>query len=691
MIRRFSFLIALLAFGILGSYVSQSSWHKPQTAKDSAEEFKLVSAKFCVLGVQTNYLTIEIVSGELPRGSSGRLTDPENRLGQGDCMSGLLQLSPAKPLERFAFHAKLKQVEGKISHASELQIVISMRNFLSSVRGDAKNLVAGLAVGIDSGLSKSFQENMKTTGLTHLTAVSGANCAIVLGLVWLLLRMLSVGRGIRTIVSLVSLCGYVMLVGWQPSVLRSAFMMSVVFVSLELGRRIWLPGALILGSLVLLIVDPWLIFEYGFWLSVMATFGLVILTPKLSELFQRQLPKWLSVTLAATISAQIWCLPILVELQGGFATHSIVANLLVEPMVPLVTVLGLLAAIVGVLMPALGSLLLWLAAIPASWIVLVANSLAQAPAELLPIPFGGLGFMLTAAFAVVVAIAIKKQSFRFVFVALLIGGMWLGSLGSSAIRTLGFNLSNWSILACDVGQGDALVLRSDSHIAVVDVGKEPQLIDGCLDQQGIEHIELLVLTHFDQDHIGGLPGLLNGRVVSKVLISAFPDERPDAIEMVENLNRLNLELVVASEALTGRLGEFTWEVISSLGSSGETANESSLGMRFESSSMVVYTLADLNERAQDRVIAKAPSSGKPTIVKVSHHGSADQSATFYQQVDADVALISVGQGNSYGHPTKSALRMLTHSGTRVFRTDRDGSVALGVSNGVIEVKSSGAR
>ncbi|MEY4450897.1 MAG: hypothetical protein RLZZ380_18 [Actinomycetota bacterium] len=691
MIRRFSFLIALLAFGILGSYVFQSSWHKPLAAIESAQEFELVSTKFCVIGVQTNFQSIEIDSGALPKGSSGRLIDQENRLKQGDCLSALLQLSPARPLERFAFHAKLKQVEGAIANSSELQLVLNMRNFLSNVSGDPKNLVSGLAVGIDSGLSESFQENMKTTGLTHLTAVSGANCAIVLGMVWLLLRLLGVGRGVRTIISLLALCGYVLLVGWQPSVLRSAFMMSVVFVSLEFGRRIWLPGALIVGSLVLLIVDPWLIFEYGFWLSVMATFGLVILTPKLSELFQKQLPKWLSVTLAATISAQIWCLPILVELQGGFATHSIVANLLVEPMVPLVTVLGLLAAILGPFIPGLASLLLTIAAIPASWIVWVANSLAQAPAGLLPIPDGGVGFALTAAFAVFITIAINRQRFRFVFLALLLGGLWFGSLGGIAIRSLGFNLSNWSILACDVEQGDALVLRSENQVAVVDVGKDPQLIDGCLDQQGIEHVELLVLTHFDQDHVGGLTGLLNGRSVSKALISAFPDERPDAIKMVETLNRLNLELVVAPENLTGRLGEFTWNVISSPGSSGATANEASLGMKFESTSMVIYTLADMNERAQDRVLAKAQGSNKPTVVKVSHHGSADQSATFYQQIDADVALISVGRGNSYGHPTKRALQLLAQSGSKVFRTDLEGAVALGVSNGVIEVMSSGGR
>jgi competence protein ComEC len=532
---------------------------------------------------------------------------------------------------------------------------------------------------------------MKTTGLTHLTAVSGANCAIVLGMVWLLLRMFGIGRGVRTVASLLVLTGYVVLVGWQPSVLRSAFMMGIVFISLELGKRVWIPGVLIIGSLTLLVVDPWLTFEYGFWLSVLATFGLVILTPKLSEKFQRQLPKWLAVTLAATLSAQLWCLPLLVELQGGFSTHSILANLLVEPAVPIITVLGLLAAISGPIVPLVGGFMLHLAAVPAGWIVWVANSLAQAPIELLPISGNLVGFILTALFSTFVTLAIKKGKMRFALVPLSLSALWLGSLCVQAVKQIGFNLSDWSVLSCDVGQGDATLLRSSNQLALIDVGRDPMLIDGCLDQQGIQSIDLLVLTHFDQDHVGGLPGLLNGRSISRVLISRFPDERPDALALIAELRNLNLELISAPEGLTGKLGNFTWEVISSLGNEGESANEASLGIKFESSALVIYTLADMNERAQERILRKASGSSKPTLVKVSHHGSADQCSEFYDRIDADVALISVGKGNSYGHPTKSALNMLAKTSTRVFRTDLQGAIAVKVSDGVIEVKTSGAR
>jgi competence protein ComEC len=189
-------------------------------------------------------------------------------------------------------------------------------------------------------------------------------------------------------------------------------MMSLVLISLEFGRRIWLPAALVLGSAVLLIVDPWLISEYGFWLSVLATFGLVTLAPKLVMLLENHVPKWLAIGLSATLAAQLWCLPILVQLQGGFTTHSVLANLLAEPVVPVITVLGLIAALFGPIAPALGGLFLELAAIFANWLVFVANSLSMAPQNLLPVPEGIVGVVLTGLFVISLSIAMLRKVLR---------------------------------------------------------------------------------------------------------------------------------------------------------------------------------------------------------------------------------------------------------------------------------------
>jgi len=688
LIRKYIYL-ALLAVSIIGtSFVIQSATLKPSAATLRASAFDLVSVEFCVSGERTNDYSISVSGGELPAGASGSIAKTGKKLVQGDCLAGLVQLSPAKQFERYAFRGRLKSVSGEISHSQQLSYFNSVRDFIGGFQGDSANLVAGLAVGLDAGLSEQFQRNMKTTGLTHLTAVSGANCAIVLGLVWLLLKRMRLGRGARTVAALMSLTAYVSLVGWQASVLRSAFMMSTIFVCLEFGRKVWIPGALAFGSVVLLTVDPWLITDYGFWLSVSATYGLVALTPTITQHLQNHLPKWISLILAATVAAQLWCLPILVQLQGGFTTHSVLANLLVEPMVYPITVLGLLAALLGGISPWIGQLLIELAKIPSSWIVFIANSLAEAPFGLLEVPGGIFGVVIAIIFVLSLTISLKRKRRPWIPVGLL--GVWSLFLVQGFGQQMAFARTPWQVVSCDVGQGDALLIRSEGETALIDVGKDPTLISNCLNQMGVHRISLLILTHFDQDHVGGLSGALQGRTIENAMVSPYPDSRPEAKKATELLSASSENLILGVLNQTGTLGAFNWEVISSLGEAGSSANEASLGVNFSSPNLDVVTLGDLTENAQSRITANSWYGEKPTVVKVSHHGSADQSAEFYERIGADVALISVGRGNSYGHPTVRALEILDKSGAVVFRTDNQGAIALHTVNGVIEVVTAGS-
>lgn len=691
MIRKYVYL-GLLASSIISiSAIAQSSIHRPAPATALAEEYGNAKIRFCVTGEIGKRLSIEILDGEMPKGALGLVIAEGFGLRQGDCSSGLFQLSPSYPLERYAFHAKLKFLQTEVKHGDVFIWINNMRRYIGSFEGDSKNLVAGLALGIDSGLTEKFRENMKSTGLTHLTAVSGANCAIVLALFWLILRKFRLGRGTRTTVALGALAGYVFLVGWQPSVLRSAFMMGLIFISLEMGRRIWLPAALLTGSSVLLVVDPWLIFEYGFWLSILATFGLVTLTAKLAKKLEAHLPTWLSFGLAATLCAQLWCLPLLVQLQGGITTHSVLANLLSEPVVPFVTVIGLLAAVIGSVFPLLGNLLMSFGALASGWIVFVANSLALAPNGLVPIAGGVVSFVLCSVFVVAVSKVISDGRFRFSVAAAAIFSLLIFSVASSQLRQVATASANWQVLACNVGQGDALVLRSGGQYALVDVGSDSRLIDECLDGFGIQQLDLLVLTHFDFDHVGGLDGVLKGRKILRTLVSPFPDDRPEAGQLLQRLQSQGVPFELAKENQKGVVNVLTWEIFSAPGALGASANEASLGLRFESPDLVVFTLADMNENAQQRVSSRIRSSSKPTVVKVSHHGSADQFEDLYQRISADVALISVGAANSYGHPTKRILDILERTHSQVFRTDQNGQVSLVVIDGVIEVHASGAR
>ena len=652
----------------------QSAMFRPAEAVQKAAEYGQVTARVCVNALSSGRADVSVQSGGLAHRAKG-LVSVRDEFRIGDCFNGRLSLRPSSAFDRYAFRGTLREVVGPVTHANSMDWVNATRSNFEHLRGDEDNLVAGLALGMDEGLTPEFVASMKLTGLTHLTAVSGANCAIVIGMIWVLLRRFPIHKSIRTVLALLSLAGYVVLVGPQPSVLRAAFMMSVIFVSLELGRRVWLPRALMLGSAILLIVDPWLLLDYGFWLSALATYGLVTLTPEVSNYFEKYLPKPLAILLAGTAAAQLWCIPILATLQGGFTTYSVLANLLVEPLVAVITVLGLLEGIFGVLLPAMFEPTLVVASWFASWLVFVAKSFSSLPASLLPLPSGVFGSLILLALVGLFSFGVvRHRNFLAALLCVCLISGWVVGGASKAVGSLAWPPSNWVVSSCDVGQGDATVIRSGEEVALVDTGKDPELIDACLDRLQVHRIKLLVLTHFDADHVAGLAGALRGRSVDTSLISAFPDDRPLASIDRELLQKVSDRLIVAGLGLSGNLGDFRWQLVSSLGSGAATSNEGSLGVLFESSTLAIYTLADLNEVAQCRM--QVSRSNVPVIVKVSHHGSADQCPGLYEALRPEVALISVGEGNSYGHPTSRTLDMLTAVGSNVFRTDESGAISI---------------
>jgi competence protein ComEC len=192
---------------------------------------------------------------------------------------------------------------------------------------------------------------MKTVSLTHLTAVSGANCAIIIGLIYLVLSQFAVHRTMKISISLTALIFYLLLVGPQASVLRAEVMTAVVLLAAGFGRGVEPSLALAFSAASLLLINPWLANDYGFQLSVLATFGILELAPSLTKRFNQRFPTWLSLALAVSISSQLVCMPVLLQLQPGLSTYSIPANILVEPLVAPITVLSILACVVSPLAP----------------------------------------------------------------------------------------------------------------------------------------------------------------------------------------------------------------------------------------------------------------------------------------------------------------------------------------------------
>jgi len=565
--------------------------------------------------------------------------------------------------------------------------------FLAQARGlpgDGGDLLAGLAIGDTTDVGGTLDQAMKSSSLSHLTAVSGANCAIVIGLVMVAGAAVGIPRWARVAASLAVLVGFVVLVTPEPSVLRAAVMASLVLATLARGRPVRGIPVLALATICLLAFDPWLARSYGFVLSVLATAGLLLLAGPLARVLERWLPRWLAIVIAVPFAAQLACQPVIILLSATLPTYGVVANVLAAPAAPIATVVGLAACVLLVLIPPLGALLCQLAWLPSAWIAAVAQFFASAPAAQLPWPPGAVGALLLASGTVLAVFAVLGR--RWAVVALAVAGaVYLGLAGGGRIAQV-TGRPDWQIAACDIGQGDAVFVRSRGELALVDTGPDPALMRRCMTELGIGRVDLLVLTHYDLDHVGGA-GALVGRV-DRVFVGPSSDPEDDRLRADLVAGGAHVEQV--SRGPTGLLGDLRWEVLwppSRLGSI-EPGNPASVTLEFQpvgecaSGCLSSIFLGDLGEDAQNRLLAAGPV-GTVDVVKVAHHGSRDQSERLYERLHATVGVIGVGADNGYGHPTDDLLQILARAGTIPERTDLSGLILLapGAELGTVRVWS----
>ncbi|MCU1425288.1 MAG: fold metallo-hydrolase [Microbacteriaceae bacterium] len=554
----------------------------------------------------------------------------------------------------------------------------------TTLPGDGGALLPGLAIGDTAAVDEPLDVAMKASSLSHLTAVSGANCAVIIGLIMLGGAYLGLGRAARVLASLAVLAGFVVLVTPQSSVVRAATMAAVVLALTLGGRPVRGVPVLALATIGLLAADPWLSRDYGFALSVLATGGLLVLSGPIARLLSRVLPAPVALLVAVPIAAQLACQPVLVLLSPSIAVYGVVANALAEPAAPLATVIGLLACVTLPFLPWAGEMLAAVAWVPASWIAAVARFFAGLPGAALPWPGGAGGAGLLAAVTILGLVGVlggvphRMRRVAAAASAVVLIGIAGAMAGVRVVQQLA-RPPDWQIAACDIGQGDAVVVRSAGRVALVDTGPEPAPLEACLDSLGIDRIDLLVLSHFDLDHVGGTEAVF-GRV-DRVI--AGPSAEPADDRLVASLVAAGASAERVSRGETGTLGELHWRVLWPRARLGpvEPGNEASVVVAFDGvgecagGCLSSLFLGDLGETSQALLLAAGPLA-HTDVVKVSHHGSADQSGRLYGRAAATVGVIGVGADNDYGHPTQKTLDLLAELGTAVTRTDTDGLVLL---------------
>ena len=391
----------------------------------------------------------------------------------------------------------------------------ALRASVAGLPPERRVLVPALVDGDDDGLDPSLADDFRTTGLTHLLAVSGTNLTLVVGFALTVARWLRVRGRWLLVVGAAGIVGFVLLARPEPSVLRAAAMGTVALVGMgSHGRDRGLRG-LGVATVVLLLVDPGLATAMGFALSVCATAGILLLAPGWRTPWPAGSRSGWPTQSRCPLRPSSPARPLIAAISGRVSLVAVGRQPARGPAVGPATVLGLLGGCLEVVLPPAGRLVGTGAGWCVAWIVLVARRGAGLPTPAIGWGSGPLALVLLTAACLALAVVgprvVSRRTTGLAGCAVLVVAVLV------RVPTPGWPPPGWLMVACDVGQGDGLVLATGQpHTAVVvDAGPDPRLIDRCLDSLGVSRVPLVVLTHFHADHVDGLAGVLAGRAVAR--------------------------------------------------------------------------------------------------------------------------------------------------------------------------------
>lgn len=571
----------------------------------------------------------------------------------------------------------------------------SFRDVTAALPADPRGLVPALVIGDTARLPGDLNDDMRATGMTHLNAVSGSNVTFVAAAAAWACAWLRIPRRGRAPAVVVALGVFVLLCRPEPSVIRAAVMGGVGLVGLTAARVRAGPPALGAAIIVLLVWDPWLSRSFGFALSSLATLGLLLFARPWGKAIASRLPRRaarLGEAIAIPVAAQALCAPVIVVLQGTVSLVGLPANLLAAPLVAPATLAGVGTAVLAPVAPWVARWTAWGAALPAWGIAQVAHVCARVPFGSVPWLPGAVGAITLAGIVLALVLSgpwlvdrVRRHPVAAALVVISSAGAWWPVHRSTAEAAAVF-------VACDVGQGDAGVLPTGhGHAVLVDVGPDDDLVDGCLSRLGIRVIDTIVLTHFHADHVGGLVGASRGRAVGQIIVTPVMEgasgaQRGDAagdaplVFQVARQRGIPVRTVHQGDRLVwgGVTATVLWPTSRTV-HEGSVQNNASVTLDVHAGGLRLLLAGDLEKEAAAGVRRYLDQhGGVPTwdVLKVAHHGSANQDADLVRAIHAAVAVISVGAHNDYGHPAPRTLSLLAAAGSAVFRTDRGGDVRI---------------
>lgn len=568
-------------------------------------------------------------------------------------------------------------------------------------------LLTGILLGDDSGIPPVLAEQFRITGLTHIIAISGFNIAILTGIL-LVVSKPFLGQRRSAWFVILGITLYTILVGADAAVVRAAIMGALFVIAARLmGRPTFAPAGLFTAAIIMTVINPFILWDIGFQLSFAATLGLMLyvgpvsqwaegrLQPRFGPEYARKATQLMAEVLFATLAATLVTLPIILYHFGQLSLISPLANLFVLPAQPGVMTWGGLATLTGMVVPAAGQLLAWVAWLFLAWSIGLVRFFASFPGATVPLSISPAGFV--AVYGLLFGLtwlAYQKPEKRRELSGRLRQNLgWTGALigaGMVAILATAWALNQpdgqLHVAFLDVGQGDATFIQTPSGRQIlVDGGAYPTVLSNHLGRQmpfWDRDIDIVIATHPDADHVAGLPGVFDRYDVGQLITNGQQSDEATYRALISAAIEQTVPIhhALAGESITiddgVRIQVLNPANPQSPASDYQSDNEQSLAFRLTYGNFSLLLTGDASELAERKMLASSrPLSA--VVYKGGHHGAkSSSSAEFLEAIRPQYVVISAGEGNRYGHPHEEVLQRAAEVGAVVLRTDELGTIEL---------------
>ena len=588
------------------------------------------------------------------------------------------------------FSVDIIETNTKLKYRLKDKFIKDTTNLFDSYLNEENSaLISSIILGKSSYLDETELLKYRELGLAHILAVSGLHIGIISSFIIFILSRIGIKRKINIILSLTIIWAYVYIIGFPPSTVRASLMFSILFYSQLIHEPYDSINTIMVSILISLFINPYWLFSIGFQLSYIATFSILIFTPRIIKLFYPYKNNTI-LALSSILAVNIGLLPLQAYYFNRVSLLGIISNIIAVPLLSFALIIGIsmiilnytisflnlgLGFILNILLSVESKVVDFLYEIPFNFIKLYSPNML-----VILLYFFALGIIFDIIKINQLKIGVKKAIIYFLLIVVLINSLY-------ALFDQSINID-----FIDVGQGDAILIKAQGSNYLMDTGGS--LLGGFdigkyitvpyLEKLGINKLDGVIITHFDADHSQGLDALIDNIKISNIFSSYIPEDQ----HLIEKIKENEIPLTIINENDVIKFDKNTYLKIIYPGykadlSSLSNNNKSIVSLLSYKDTNILFT-GDIEKEVEVQLIRKKIEN--INLLKIPHHGS-DTSTTmdFLNELLPRYSIISVGRNNSYSHPHNDVLERLKKTDSLIYRTDEMGLIRVYMNNKDISI------